>query len=207
MKRADSITYIKEKTRNFEREILSNQDNIYLDGYWQSEKYFVDIRTILLNELTLKSKIDDINKRFTNRMLDSQSVSIHIRRGDYVSDQNNYKLFGVLGLDYYNKSIKYMLEKVNNPEFFVFSDDPDWAEKNIKINAPLIFIKHNSLKNYEDIRLMSSCKHHIIANSSFSWWGAWLGSNNDKIVIGPSVYYRGAEYKDSDRMPIDWIRM
>lgn len=204
--RVPSIKHIKELTIDFQPEILSLGDNVYLEGYWQSEKYFSDIKDVIKKEFTIKNRPDPINESFMEEISDCESVSVHIRRGDYVSNPTTNQVHGFLGLEYYQKALNLMLEKIDNPHFFVFSDDPEWGEQNIKIDAPITYIKHNGTKNYEDMRLMSTCKHHIIANSSFSWWGAWLASNKNKIVIGPSKWFREKDYSDQDRMPESWLR-
>lgn len=201
------LKYIKEQTHDFDPEILNLEDNIYLDGYWQSEKYFSNIKDVIKKEFTVKNRPDPTNKSFIEEITGCESVSVHIRRGDYVSNPKTNQVHGFLGLEYYQRALNVMLEKIGNPHFFVFSDDPKWAEQNLKIDAPITYVNHNSVKNYEDMRLMSTCKHHIIANSSFSWWGAWLASNENKIVIGPSKWFRGKEYIDQDRMPETWLRV
>lgn len=200
------INYINEQNINFNPEILSLGDNIYLDGYWQSEKYFSEIKDVIKRNFTVKDKPDPINKSFLEEITGCESVSVHIRRGDYVSNQKTNQVHGFLGLEYYQRALNTMLEKIDSPHFFVFSDDPVWSKQNIKIDAPITYIEHNGEKNYEDLRLMSTCKHHIIANSSFSWWGAWLSSNENKIVIGPSKWFRNKKYNDLDRMPEKWLR-
>ena len=138
----------------------------------------------------------------------SDAVAIHVRRGDYISNQNTTEFHGICSLDYYHKAIDEIISKVNDPHFFVFSDDPEWTQENLKIDAPTTYVAHNSSdKNYEDLRLMSLCNHFIIANSSFSWWGAWLSRNESKIVIAPSRWFQDIKYNDSDRLPEEWKRI
>lgn len=201
------IQYIKQRTLDFQPEILSLDDNIYLDGSWQSEKYFSDITDVIKKEFTVKSNPDSLNNSYLNEITGCESVSVHIRRGDYISNPKTNQFHGTLDLEYYQDALKLVLEKMDDPHFFVFSDDPDWAEHHIILSAPVTYIRHNTEKNFEDMRLMSSCKHHIIANSSFSWWGAWLASNKNKVVIGPKKWFREMNYCDEDRMPDNWIRI
>lgn len=202
-----NFKYIAESSPDFDCEILDFKKNAYLDGFWQSEKYFLEIKNILVNEFSLSCNPNSINKYYLDIIQKSESISIHIRRGDYISNPKTHKIHGFLGSDYYYKAINIMLEKIDNPHFFIFSDDINWAEANIIINAPTLYIKHNSNNNHEDFRLMKTCKHHIISNSSFSWWGAWLASNESKIVIGPSKWFSSLKYSDKSRMPADWIRI
>ncbi len=157
----------------------------YFNGFWQSEKYFFHNQNIIRNDLQLKNPIHGKNKAIANDILEHNSVALHIRRGDY----NDLPHFGMCDTDYYKKSISIIEERVENPKFFIFADDHDWVKKNINISHPTYHITHNNVENgYEDLRLMSLCKHFIIANSTFSWWGAWLSSNDDKIVILPKPW-------------------
>ncbi|MGV8108434.1 alpha-1,2-fucosyltransferase [Methanospirillum sp.] len=202
------IKYVKEQIIDFIPEMLTLGDNIYLDGYWQSEKYFSDIKDIIKQEFTFKKKPDKMNASYIDEISNCVSVSVHIRRGDYVSDQRTNQTHGFLGLDYYNKGIRKMVHELEEPHFYVFSDDIKWAEQYLKADVPIHFIKHNGSNNYEDLRLMSRCKHHIIANSSFSWWGAWLGKKDGQIVIAPNRWFTLKEkHNMDDRIPDRWLRM
>ncbi|TAN58437.1 alpha-1,2-fucosyltransferase [Patescibacteria group bacterium] len=200
--------YITEKDFSFDSSMLSLEDNIYLDGYWQSEKYFFDIQNIIRREFTIKTSPDSENMSMMERIGAINAVAIHIRRGDYVTNSLTNAVHGTAPLEYYNQAANYMLRAVRNPTFVVFSDDPEWAKKNMKIPAPIIYIDHNrSNKDYEDLRLMSSCKHHIIANSSFSWWAAWLNSNPQKVVIAPKRWFADSTKNTKDLLPESWIKM
>lgn len=180
--------------------------NIYINGYWQSEKYFKNIKSIILNDFTFESPLEGMNKEMSEKILSSDSVSIHIRRGDYVSNKLTHLMHGVSGIDYYLNAINYISNNVEKPHFFVFSDEPDWARENLQTSFPMIFVNHNSGQNdFEDMRLLSLCKHHIIANSSFSWWGAWLSNNQNKIVIAPKKWFNEYKADTKDLYPEDWI--
>ena len=201
-------SYIREKSLDFDSHILQISESAYLDGYWQSEKYFNDIKYIIRDEFTVISSPDTTNKNCARMIQSSDAVAIHIRRGDYISNKSATEFHGICSLDYYYKAIDEILSKVKNPHFFVFSDDPEWTQENLKINALTTYVVHNSSdKNYEDLRLMSLCNHFIIANSSFSWWGAWLSKNESKIVIAPSKWFQEIKYNDSDRLPEEWKRI
>ncbi|MDD2505652.1 MAG: alpha-1,2-fucosyltransferase, partial [Bacilli bacterium] len=135
------------------------------------------------------------------------SDSLHVRRGDYVLNSTTNKVHGTCGINYYNKAIDIVTKE--NPEavFFVFSDDCDWARNNLKINHEKYFIDFNGKENcHEDIRLMSLCKHNIIANSSFSWWGAWLNNNKNKIVVAPKKWFN-VKINTKDLVPENWIKI
>lgn len=203
-----SITLIKEKSHAFNPEIITLPDNVYLDGYWQNENYFKDIEEIIRNEFKLKVPPSPLNEKIGQKITETESVSIHVRRGDYVRNPLARLTHGLCSLDYYQKAIDEIVCKIDRPHFYVFSDDPEWTKDNIKFTYPADYISHNDAsKGYEDLRLMRLCKHHIIANSSFSWWGAWLGSNGNSVVIGPSPWFNILGHNDSDIMPESWIRI
>ena len=200
--------HITEKSFNFDKEISNLKGNYYLDGYWQTEKYFLDYQDLIRNEFKVKSDPDDINKKFINQITNSNSVSIHIRHGDYLINSKTKTVHGVLPLSYYNQAIAIIKNKVTNPVFFVFSDDIEWAKQNLNKDVPIFFMDHNNAdKNYEDLRLMSLCKYNIIANSSFSWWGAWLNDNPNKIVIVPQQWFGDSSKNINDLIPKNWLKI
>jgi len=200
--------YINEKQPTCEPDIFKLTGNIYLDGYWQTEKYFSDIKNILYNDFTIKIPQDKKNQEIAEIIKNSNSVSIHIRRGDYIENKQTYNVHGVCDLDYYNNCINLLLKQIENPHFFIFSDDHQWATENLKLDYPITFVDHNDgSKNYEDLRLMSQCKHNIIANSSFSWWGAWLNQNPDKIVYAPQKWFNDSSKNTKDLIPDQWIKV
>ncbi|MFH0972649.1 MAG: alpha-1,2-fucosyltransferase, partial [Patescibacteria group bacterium] len=186
-------------------EILKLKDDIFLDGYWQTEKYFKDIEDIIRSEFTLKTEYSNLNPELIAKISSCNSVSMHIRRGDYITNQNTNEFHGICFLDYYKKAINLIAEKFPNPTIFIFSDDLKWCKENIKIKYPIVFVKGN--KNYEDLIMMSKCSHNIIANSSFSWWGAWLNNNPNKIVIAPQKWLNNPNINYSDIIPSTWIKI
>ncbi len=201
-------SYIKERYFHYDPDVLIISDNVYLEGYWQSEKYFKEIEDIIRSEFKIKHKPDSLNKKLGDLILSKQSVSIHIRRGDYITDPDVYKVHGICSMEYYNSAIEKISKTINNPHFFIFSDDPLWAENNLSIDYPTTFINGNSgNKGFEDMRLMSLCSHNIIANSSFSWWGAWLNENPDKIVIAPKKWFNDQRINTKDQIPESWHKI
>ena len=174
----------------------------YLKGYWQSEKYFEGISKTIRQHFTFPPFSDNKNKALFEQIVQRNSVSIHIRRGDYLKNNLNWSL----DIDYYNRAIQLIKEKVTAPNFFIFSDDTQWAEENIK-DPNCHFINWNKGDDsFRDMQLMSNCKHNIIANSSFSWWGAWLNNNEDKIVIAPDKWLSTME-GTRDIIPDSWIQL
>jgi len=198
--------YIKEENQFFNENILAKKGNIYLDGYWQSENYFKEISNIIIKDFTIKYEPDIINKSMIEKIKNSNSICIHIRRGDYISDKKTNKVHGACSLKYYYNAIKIIIKKVKNPSFYIFSDDSQWTKENLKLKYPTIYVDINSSeKDYEDLRFMLNCKHFIIANSSFSWWGAWLSNNPNKIVCAPKRWFRSVD--EGNIVPKFWIRV
>jgi hypothetical protein len=177
------------------------RDNCYYDGYWQSEKYFKPIADVLRSELTLSFS----RYQLSDNIISSESVSLHVRRGDYLSIKSNSKLFAECSIQYYFGAINYILEKVSCCTFFIFSDDITWCKDKFK-GDNFRYVESNMDCPEVDLFLMSQCKHNIIANSSFSWWGAWLNSNPDKIVIAPKGWYKGRKNRAiNELIPSKWI--
>jgi hypothetical protein len=190
---------------NFQKEVLNLKGNIYLDGYWQNEKYFKGIEDVIRRDFIFKKGVEKKNIKLLNLIKETNSVSVHVRRGDYI----NHPRFENLSIDYYKKSIETISKKIQNAKFFFFSDDISWIKRNIEFSNDFYFIDCNN-KDYEDLCLMTKCKHHIIANSSFSWWGAWLGENKKKIIIAPQKWLtdfgkKKNKIKKIEIVPEKWI--
>ncbi len=199
---------LKERHCQFDPRVSRRLDKVYLDGYWQSEKYFKDIEDTVRKEFTLKHPTDPAGEAVLAAIRECESVSLHVRRGDYVSNPIYNRFHGVCTAEYYNKAVEQIAAAVEKPCIFVFSDDLDWPRRNLRLNYPTTFVDHNGEdKDYRDMRLMSQCKHHIMANSSFSWWGAWLCTNPDKIVIAPKKWFNDPNMDTSDLMPESWRRI
>jgi len=181
---------------------------MYLNGYWQSEKYFISAKDKLRKELCLVNALGDTSRKILDEIVQCAAVSLHIRRGDYITNPSAAAVHGVCSLDYYYPAIRHITTHVQNPYFFVFSDDPQWAKDNLKISQPVRFVEANGPdRGAEDIWLMKSCNHHIIANSSFSWWAAWLNNRQDKIVIAPRIWFLDKKINAKDLIPEQWHRI
>lgn len=207
--RSKAIYHYGERNAGFDPRVLKLKKNTYLVGWWQNEKYFSDIRNILLKEFEPKNKPSDNNAKWLEQALSTDSIAVHVRRGDYISNKHANVHHGLSTIDYYNAAATYMKTYIKNPHFFVFSDDIAWCKKNISFGENVTFIEGNvGSKAYEDLRIMSQCKHNIIANSSFSWWGAWLNKNDEKIVIAPRAWFQNEKAnRETDIVPESWIRM
>ncbi|HAH32832.1 MAG TPA: alpha-1,2-fucosyltransferase [Elusimicrobia bacterium] len=204
-----SDRYVKENGLRFQESVLNLKGGAYLDGYWGNEKYFTDIRDILLAEFTVKAALDGENKRIAELIAATNSVSLHVRRGDYVSDPGAARVLGTCPLDYYSKAVELICAKAPDPHFFVFSDDQAWVKDNIKIALHQVtYVDHNDGEHeFEDLRLMTLCRHNIIANSSFSWWGAWLNKKNHKTVLAPAKWFVDPTINASDFIPPSWTKI
>ncbi|MBU5636450.1 alpha-1,2-fucosyltransferase [Geomonas sp. Red69] len=203
-------SYLPERHFHFDPALLAPRKSAYLDGYWQSEKYFCDIRDTICADLTLKEAPQGSNRDLAERLADPAlaSVSLHIRRGDYVSCPSASSVHGSCSPEYYARAVASLAARVERPHFFIFSDEPEWVPDNFPLDHPCTIVAHNPPEQgHEDLRLMTLCRHHIIANSSFSWWGAWLCRNRDKIVIAPQTWFAGASHDTGDVIPASWTRM
>lgn len=199
----------EEQNLSFDRSLFdTSSKNIYLKGYFQSEKYFIKYENEIRKDFEIKSALKQQTVEML-KIIDAQNaVSLHIRRGDYVTNAEANAVHGTCDLNYYYKAIEIIKGKTDNPVFFIFSDDIDWARENLEVDCPTYFVDFNDAStNYEDLKLMSSCKHNIIANSSFSWWGAWLNNYKDKTVIAPSKWFKIDVHNSKDIIPESWLKI
>ncbi len=184
--------------------------DIYLDGYWQSESFFKDINSIIRQEFTFKEPMERKANELAQKIISVNAVSINIRRGDYVSDPEMRSLHDVCGGDYYLAAINKMASMTAQPVFFVFSDDGAWCQENLKIKYPFFIVDHTCAgKKFKDyLKLTTLCKHHIIPNSTFAWWGAWLNPSEEKIVIAPKRWFGGRwMFLGRNTVPPEWIKL
>jgi hypothetical protein len=204
--------YYPQQTFHFDPRVFS-KNGTYFDGFWVTEKYFKNIEPILRKELTLVKPFSKENQTMLKKIKETNAVSIHVRRYITSADKNfgaTSELHGTCSIDYYKKAIEHIKQCENNPHFFIFSDNYEWAIKNLKhLPYKMTFLNSANKKDYEDLMLMASCKHNIIANSTFSWWGAWLNPNKNKIVIAPSKWFNNVKENVStkDVIPESWIKI
>src|SRR5687768_5292031 len=200
-------TYHRERYFHFDERFLNLGANVFLKGYFQSEKYFLPAKEIIRNELTFKENAIERVKEFSLELNERNSVSIHIRRGDYEKDPAIAKRHGTLSAGYYRSAIEIIKTKIRHPRFYLFSDDMDWATKNLQLPDLVCVSNEISKTHIEDFYLMSQCHHNIIANSSFSWWGAWLNNNAGKIVIAPDKWFNKGPKDTQDIIPAEWYKI
>jgi hypothetical protein len=184
-------------------------DGAFLEGFWQSEIYFKEIQNIIRDDFTLKNPLSG-NARAMLQSIESLStpVSVHVRRTDYVSNHRSVQLMGYMTDEYYVRASTAMKEKLSGqPQWVVFSDDIAWCKEHMKFLEGALFVDKPDIKDYEEMALMSKCKHHIIANSTYSWWGAWLNPSKEKVVIAPKQWTADTKLDTSLVLPPEWYKL
>lgn len=193
------INFYSEPCFEFCEEMLNVKPNAYIEGFFQTEKYFKNIEPTILKDFTFKCEQDENNKAIAKKILSTNSVSLHVRRGDYVQKKRYQDMFATCSLNYYRKAVEYISQQYPDIVLFVFSDDIKWVKENLNLPYEMVYVDFNTgEKSFEDMHLMSLCKHNIAANSSFSWWGAKLNANKDKIVIFPEKWFNDANVNQKD---------
>jgi len=206
--KARSTQAASERGFRFDPEVLALPDGVYLSGYWQSERYFEDVADLIREELAFRTPATGRNAEISKEIADHHSVSLHVRRGDYLTDPAVYAMHGVCSIDYYHRAVDFIRKRVSDPTFYLFSDDPQWVRENLDLRDRVRLLDHNGIDaGVEDLRLMSRCAHHIIANSTFSWWGAWLDPDPDKIVIAPKRWFADDSIDTADLLPASWVKL
>lgn len=182
---------------------LSSTNPIYLEGYFQNPIYFNSIRDVLVKEFRFPD-LPNCFKETIHKIQSANSISIHVRRGDYLNS-GNYEIHGVLPISYYSKAIEVINNYIQKPIYYVFSDDIIWCKANFNyLDYHINFISNINSDSWVDMYLMSLCKHNIIANSTYSWWSAWLNQNEDKIVVSPKKWFSTGK---DNIIPEKWIRI
>lgn len=196
----NGFKYVKESRYKYNSKYNEKIDNVYYDGYWQSESYFKPFRKQLIEQFIPK-KISNSCLEISKRIESCNSIMLHIRRGDYVRKSFAFSNLYLLDEKYYHDSIAFISKTMDNPVFFVFSDDVDWAKERLSYLKNVFFVSGgNELTTLEEFYLMTKCKNHIVSNSTFSWWGAWLAESDNKIVLRPSKWFG-----NRDIFPKEWI--
>ena len=185
------------------------KQNLYLMGYWQSYKYFEAIKSTLQLEITPKKALDAHYEHYLKQIQSTPAAMVHIRRGDYINLASAAKMHGFIGLEYYRKGMQILLDKNPQTHFYVFSDDLQWAQESLPHQDKITFIQ--SLKDssavVQELELMKQCQYHLIANSSLSWWAAWLSKNQNGVVICPNKWTNDLSMNWDDLLPANWIRI
>lgn len=194
--------YIEKKLFVFDKDVLTTKADYFL-GSWQSFKYFEDVADVIANDFRLQADLNTVCMDMIQQMRFSESVALHVRRGDYFADKRTKNEHGILGMDYYEQAIQFVCNKIRNPMIYIFSDDIDWVKSNFNTKYQVHYVDGSVGGPEFSIYLMSKCKHNIISNSTFSWWGAWLNQNPEKIVVSPEFWIRNNR-TSTDLVPKEW---
>jgi hypothetical protein len=187
----------------------NHRSSCYLIGYWQAYRYFEDCARDIRRQFRVSTKLSESTKRLENQILNSNSIFLHVRRGDYLKPCHA-SFHGNLAIDYYAKGLEYIQQRSSNAALYIFSDDIDWTKRNMKFGLPVTYVDHTSAKTaQEDLHLMTCCRHSIVANSTFSWWGAWLSERSGSIRIAPERWFAIEKYNKHSKtlIPPSWIRI
>lgn len=195
-----------ERAPGYDPAILRHKAPLYLEGFFQNERYFAEVADELRSELFVpREQPDARNAALLSAVTSGITASVHVRRGDYITNAASNRFHGVCPPDYYARAAAELVERHDVGRFFVFSDDPEWTRANLSFPRPAEHIAHNTGKAaHWDLFLMKRCRHHIIANSSFSWWGAWLDGRPDSVVIAPAQWFAGTGTPASAIIPPSW---
>lgn len=218
-------TPFKKLYRKILRRLVYKKDNVfrksersaskeYFEGHWANEKYFKNHEDIIRQDFTLKKPLAPFSASVLSEISSYkekgfETISVHVRRGDCVTNPHAANYQGTVDTSYYDNANEYFSKKFGADKlvFFIFSDDINWAKSNILTKAKTTYVSRPEIPDYEELHLMSSCDHHIIANSTFSWWGAWLNPSKDKIVTAPKQWLKDTSFDTSDVCPSSWIRI
>ena len=206
--RSDGASVYREPHFQYDPAFSAQKDGTLISGYWQSERYFIEHRQLLLSEFSLKEEMEPGYRNLEEKIESSNSVAVHIRRGDYASNPAVADYHGLCSLDYYQRAAAIVAEHLLTPHFFLFSDDPDWVAGSLELPWPSTIASFRDCSSpANELLLFSRCRHSIIANSSFSWWGGWLNHNPDKVVIAPRQWFAKTTINTEDLIPASWIRL
>lgn len=192
---------------SFMPELLNASARAYLEGYWQSEHYFYDCQDVLRKELQFQRAWRPEILSIAESCRTSRSVSLHVRRGDYLANAANLATHGLCSLEYYQQALQWLMARGTYDRLVVFSDDPSWAASALKADVPIMIASNHTLDEFEDLFLMTQCTAHVIANSSFSWWGAWLSASPSDCIVGPARWFADTKLDASTIMPASWVKL
>jgi hypothetical protein len=199
--------YVRENPCQFDPRFFKIPAHAYIEGYWQSEKYFKQIEPIIRREFVFRDAFDEKGIDMARRISAVNAVCLNVRRGDYVSNPIASQHHGVCELNYFTNAVSIIASKVPNPHFFIFSDDFEWCRSNMHLDYPCTIVgdEYGGRKFGQKLHLMTKCKHFIIPNSSFGWWAAWLNTSSDKLVIAPARWCREISSETKGILPAEWI--
>ena len=197
---------IREMGFAFDDSVISASGDKYLVGYWQSPKYFEDAADVIRSDFALTADQVGVSAGVMSDLARDGTVSVHVRRGDYVTDPVSSSYHGVCSTKYYTDALELLSDRLDVRKVFVFSDDIEWARSELRFAAPTVLMSESGgASDIADFFLMSQCEHHVIANSSFSWWAAWLGRRRDGCVVSPRHWFTDSTIDTGDLRPPGWL--
>lgn len=198
---------IVEVPHVFDEKVLSATPPLRLEGFWQSERYFKHQEPAIRDDFRPRDPLTAEDSAIEADMLAGDSISVHVRRGDYANHPHAARNFGTLDLSYYDQAVRTIAATTSRPVAYIFSDDPEWCRTQMRLPVESRVVSSPGRSDVHEMRLMTACRAHVIANSSFSWWGAWLDPRPDKTVIAPLRWFALEERTAPDLVPPDWIRL
>lgn len=200
---------IIQKYNEFNKELLLIKDDVCFVGRWQSELYFNEVNEQIRQDFKINSSLLSNVEYATSLIKNCNAVSLHVRRGDLITSALYSSSIGALTIDYYTKAITYIRTKVENPIFFIFSDDIEWCKENINVIEQTYYMDNTTAGQNPIVHLylMQCCQHFIISNSTYAWWGAWLAENQNKQVVYPKQWYKDANFDNPHLSPKNWIKL
>jgi hypothetical protein len=199
---------VMEKSFEFDPAILHLHNGRYLEGYWQSYRYFADVALRIRSECTVRTPLSGEDRALLDRMARCDSVCVHVRRGDYASNPMTRQYHGLCTPAYYRTAVEGLAERLRAPELFVFSDDMPWVKQHLRFDLPTTHVEHHGVDSAPlELRLMAGCRHFVIANSSLSWWAAWLSAHDESIVYAPRQWFADPAINTSELTPPAWHRI
>lgn len=204
----EDIPNFREVSFRYDQRIEKVMCPVILDGYFQSEKYFAKYRNQITAEFTVQPPPSVAANYLLDQIVNTDAICLHVRRGDYISNPKANAYHGICSLDYYREGLAFVSKGLGTPHCFVFSDDPGWVRENFRSDLPTTVVDiHRPEQAHEDLRLMAACQHFVIANSSLSWWGAWLGAGAGKKVVAPLHWFKNSVNDISDLLPSEWHKL
>jgi hypothetical protein len=196
---------VRQRGAGYDHDVLQAPDGALLIGYWQSERYFASASSAIRADFTPVVPLSAAAAALSEEMAGDDTVSLHVRRGDYVTNAAANRYHGTVGVEYYRAALECI--GLERPRIFVFSDDAEWCRTQLRLGAPMKVIGSNDRSPHEDMLLMAACRHHVIANSSYSWWGAWLDPRPDGVVVAPRTWVRDGDEGHDDVYVDGWLRV